>query len=155
MKYIVYLILLLVHILFGCQSAPIVEAPAGYDSGLPQFQTVEAAIEFAVEESNLHDYRGVVFGSEYYAVTLPSGDVASNWDIDCYFRALFRPFGAGAFQALAPLLEHEHEFVQVGTYSVLNSTMHAHGLRRHQRQSESERSNTMHRLMAILESEAL
>lgn len=124
-----------------------------YDDGLPEFDSVEEAIAFAVEEQNLGQYGGLVFGSERYDVALPSGAITSNWQIDCYFGALFRGFGEEAFPDLAPLLDHEHEFVQVGAYSVLNSYMYAHGLKRHTRQTRDERIQVMDQLVVILERE--
>ncbi len=142
----------------GCQApqdpgaAPSTQAST-YEDGLPEFSSVQGAIEFAVEERNLEQYKGVVSGSEYFELELPSGAVTNNWLVINYFRALFRPFGAEAYPELALLLNHEHRFVQVGAYSVLNSYMNAHGLRRHVRDTDEERERVMERLLVLLEQE--
>jgi hypothetical protein len=109
----------------ACQTSegnvePQAEVVPSYDNGLPKFDTCAEAIEFAVKEESLAKYKGGVFGSEYFKVRLPSGALTNNWVINCYFRELFRPYGSDAYRELALLLTHEHEFVQIGAYSVLN-----------------------------------
>jgi hypothetical protein len=63
----------------ACQTSegnvePQPEAVPSYDNGLPKFDTRAEAIEFAVNEENLAKYKGVVSGSEYFEVRLPSED---------------------------------------------------------------------------------
>lgn len=152
--YLVRLLIFIALVAVSCQSvAP--KTPTVKDNGLPVFQTPAEAVRFAVEEASFEQFRGGVWGSEYYEFTLPSGKLTNNWEINCYFNALFREFGTDAFDELAPLLMHEHEFVQVGAYSVLNSYMYKHGLRRYERQTEAERIATMERLVELLESQGV
>ncbi len=158
MNYLIRLLILGALILAGCRASaadiePEPDIESHYDNGLPKFDRLSDAIEYAVQEENLTEYRGAVFGSEYYEVALPSRAVSNNWVIACFYGALFREFGEDAYAELALLLTNEHEFVQVGAYSVLNSAMNAHGLKRHVRQSDQERLEIRNQFLAILESE--
>jgi len=160
MNYLIRLLVLIGIILGGCKSAPseslqhaASEEVVSHDDGLPEFDSVDEAIAYVVMEESFKAYRGTVWGSEYYELKLPSGEVTTNWRVNCYFSTVFRKFGTDAFDELAPLLMHEHEFVQVGAYSVLNSYMYAHGLGRHARDTEEERVATMERLKLLLASE--
>jgi hypothetical protein len=149
--------LLALTLLFPCcQSSPNGNtteshvARAGYDNGIPQFQSIEEAIAFAIDERNLAAYKGAVYGSEYFKIGLPSGAVSNNWLLASYFRAIFKPFGSDAYKDLASLLQHGPNFVQWGAYFVLQPIMNSHGLKRHTEDSPEERRNTMARLQLLL-----
>ena len=134
----------------GCAHQPEVADTTPHDDGLPEFSTVEEAITFVVQEANISKYQGIISGSEEYGVELPSGKTVSNWLIDCYFGSVFTKFGKDAYPELADLLNHEHEFVRVGTYSVLNGFMYSRGIRYNFRQEEPDRLNAIRRLKTLL-----
>ena len=135
---------------FGCTHHPEVAKPTRHDDGLPEFRTVEEAIAFVVQETNISKYQGFIAGSEEYNVDLPSGRTISNWVIDCYFRAAFHKFGKDVYPQLADLLNHKHEFVRVGTYAVLNHFMYSRGIRYNFRQDEADRLKAINQLNALL-----
>ncbi len=119
-------------------------------TNLPEFSTLQAAIDFATQEKNLLGFEGIITNSETFDVELPSGGTIGNYVIDCFYRQVFRQFGEDAYPFLTPLLDHEHTFVQVGAYSVMNSAMFKHGLTRKVRHTREERVATMHAFEAIL-----
>ncbi len=102
-------------------------------------------------------YEGWVHGSEFFHVVLPSGVTSDSSRINVYFRSVFREFGEAAYPHLADLLNHEREFVRVGTYAVLNGFMYSHGIRyksldfNPRPQKESARVEAIVQLKAVLE----
>ena len=135
----------------GASPPPTAEVEEQTGSGVPEFQRLEEALKHVVEEENLLAYRGVVGGSERFPIVLPSGVETDNWTVNAYFREVFRPFGDAAHRDLATLLTHEHLFVQVGSFAVLNQTMTANGLRFHLDQTPEERMEVQRELIALLE----
>lgn len=122
-------------------------------TNVPEFATLQDAIDYATQEDNLLGFEGIVMGSESFDVELPSGGTAGNWRVNCFYRAVFHRFGEEAYPFLTPLLDHEHTFVQVGVHSVMNSAMYRHGLSRHTKDTREERVATMRAFQAILAAE--
>ncbi len=143
--------------LTACASGAEERGPDLRADGLPGFASVEEAIAFVVVPGNVNKFKGTNGGSEFYVIELPTGEKATNWRIDSYFRSVFRAFGESAYPRLADLLNHEHEFVRVGAYAVLNSYMHARGIRYNpldfnpRPQKESDRIKAIAQLKATLE----
>lgn len=123
-------------------------------SNVPDIASLAEAVEYATNVDNLLAYQGLIHGSERFPVELPSGGTVSNWKVNCFFGDVFRSFGEEAYPSLAPLLDHEYSYVQVGAYSVLKSAMNRRGLRRHMSQTREERVAVMEAFQAILAKEA-
>ncbi len=122
-------------------------------TGLPAFSSIEAAFQFAEDETHLGLYTGLVSGSERYNVELPSGGVETNWLINAYFQDLFRPFGLEVYAFLAPHLEHPDLFVQVGAAGVLSPALAHFGYKFQLKDSGEERHRTVVGLLRGLERE--
>lgn len=119
--------------------------------GIPAFESVEDAIAYAIQEPNLHAFRGIVMGSERYRVELPSGQSTSNWRVQCFFGAAFRSFGTEAYAAVVPLLGHEDLFVQVGAAGVLGQPLADAGYRFRLADTQEQRQATVDGMLAYLE----
>ncbi len=137
---------------------PIVEQespvePIDVVNRVPEFASLDEAIDFATQVENLLAYDGLIHGSERYEVELPSGATIDNWTVNCFFRGVFSGHGEEAHAALAPLLDHEHTFAQVGVHAILNSAMFKHGLRRRTKDTREERVATMKAFQSILASQ--
>ena len=87
--------------------------------------TSKAAIGWLLEEKNISGHKGEEAGSEMYALKLPSGTEVSNWRVDSMFRNAFHPFGDVGRKFLIPYLDHEHAYVRVGAYAVLNHIIYS------------------------------
>jgi len=90
------------------------------DVHLPDFKTIDEAIDFVVVEANILKYNlGWDSRSENFAVKLSSGKTISHWLVGTYFTQIFKKFGKSAYPKLADLLNHDHEFVRLGAYAIL------------------------------------
>jgi len=152
-------LLLGILVLASCQSSKVEWGELPLNAGLPYFETVDEAIAFVLTEDNIGEFKGTVGGSEAFFIELPSGRREMNWTLNCYFSHVFKPFGEAAYPELAGLLNHEHEFVRVGMFSVLNSYMHARGIQYNpldfnpRPQPEANRVRAIARLLETLRDE--
>ena len=109
--------------LFGCQGPVVnraelatVEPTTMRDP--PEFETVEQAVAYVLDENSLFDRR-VVVGSSEFTVTLPSGRLISSWYVESMFGPVFGPLGKKAIPSLIDMLDHEYSYARYGAYYAL------------------------------------
>jgi len=81
--------------------------------------SVEDAVQYVSDETNVLNYPGLVFGSSEFTVSLPSGKKVSNWLINCMFSEAFRNLGKESIPFLINFLGSDTTYLRVGACDVL------------------------------------
>ena len=87
--------------------------------GTPDLRTVPDAVRYVLNEDSVVNFKGEVFGYEWFDVTLPSGRKYYSSVIECLFMAVFEPFGKQAIPALIDLLDSDYSYARLGAYQYL------------------------------------
>ena len=88
-------------------------------SGLPIFNNISEAVAFVTNEDTFLSYQGVVAGSEWFSITMPSGKTTNNHFVQSAFSSIFGGFQKECIPYLIDFLDNDALYLRVGAYSVL------------------------------------